>query len=185
MSGLSNAARTEKSRADRAEALRLWQAGYSRTAIRARLRLGRSTVDRYLAGQGRQPPALTVSCAAQSTASAGRAEADAGIARGMEARGFDRTVIAARLGVSRRRVGELLGPPERKEQPVHDKTEPVGDLPTWISPTVGDYERDTRPAPAPKADWFNNRAVSGHDQDVIEQAREAARVADAAFWGVG
>jgi len=73
MSGLSNTARTEKTRADQAEALRLWEAGYSRTAIRARLGLGRSTVDRYLAGHGRQPAALAASTAAKSAASQERA----------------------------------------------------------------------------------------------------------------
>ena len=115
MSGLSNTARTEKTRADQAEALRLWEAGYSRTAIRARLGLGRSTVDRYLAGHGRQPAALAATTAAQSAASQERAQANYETARDMEARGFGREVIAGRLGVSRRRVGELLGPPDRKE----------------------------------------------------------------------
>ena len=107
------------------------------------------------------------------------------LAREMEDRGFDRKIIAARLGKSRRQVGDLLGPKQKEKPPVNDKTEPVGDLPTWIQPTVNDYERDQTPAPPPDARWFNNRQTSAEEQGVIVEALRQARAREASVVAMG
>jgi hypothetical protein len=67
-----------------------------------------------------------------------------------------------------------------------DPKAPIGMLPGGgdTRATIGDYELDRTPAPAPKVEMYSHRAVSGHDRDVIEEAREAARKKDAAFWGI-
>ena len=104
-----------------------------------------------------------------------QARRNAEAAADLRDRGYPHASIAFQLGVSRKTVVKYLGP-ERKPAMSSDPLREGADL-TYAADGA---HPDRRPPAPPRAEWFNNRAVSGHDQSVIEEARRAAREADAA-----